>query len=192
MSEKLGKIDIPRLNEAYQKVLLWFFNFPNDELSLSDLASNLAISKSTANKVITRLISEGFLKKKVFGKAWSISCNQMHSYNHSLKVAYNLMMISNSKIIEEVHNVARSSRAIILFGSYRKGDDTEKSDIDIAVEVLDSQTLKIQKLGVLSNFGYRQNVTVNLHIFSRNNIDLNLFSNISNGIVLDGFLEVKP
>jgi len=33
---------------------------------------------------------------------------------------------------------------------------------------------------------------VHLHIFSRNKVDLNLFANISNGIILDGFLEVHP
>ena len=40
-------------------------------------------------------------------------------------------------------------------------------------------------------FGYRTNVPVNIHLFSEKNINLNLFSNISNGIILDGFLEVK-
>ena len=42
------------------------------------------------------------------------------------------------------------------------------------------------------NIGYRKNVPVNVHVFSRNKIDLNLFANIANGIILEGFLEVRP
>ena len=44
----------------------------------------------------------------------------------------------------------------------------------------------------LEKLGFRKNVKVNIHIFSRNKIDLNLFTNIANGIVLDGLLEVHP
>jgi predicted nucleotidyltransferase len=80
----------------------------------------------------------------------------------------------------------------MLFGSYRRGDDTEKSDIDIAVEILEDKELQIFELGKIAEFGYRENVPVNLHVFSRKKIDLNLFSNIANGFVLEGFLEVRP
>jgi len=82
--------------------------------------------------------------------------------------------------------------AIIIFGSYRWGTDNEKSDIDIAVEVLDNQDMRIENLGVIEQVGFRTNVVVNLHIFSRNRVDLNLFTNIANGILLDGILEVHP
>jgi len=83
-------------------------------------------------------------------------------------------------------------KAIYLFGSYRKGDDNEKSDIDIAVEVLDNKDIRIIEAGIISKFGFRKNVKINLHIFSKNKVDFNLFSNIVNGILLEGFLEVKP
>ncbi|MBI3026708.1 nucleotidyltransferase domain-containing protein [Candidatus Woesearchaeota archaeon] len=101
-------------------------------------------------------------------------------------------MIYESNITKEINKVIDNPRAIILFGSYRKGDDTENSDIDLAVEVLDDKEIEILKFGVFPSFGYRKNVVVNLHIFSRNKIDLNLFANIANGIVLEGFLEAKP
>ena len=79
-----------------------------------------------------------------------------------------------------------------MFGSYRKGDDTDKSDIDLAIEIVGNEDIKIVQLGAIPQIGYRKNVPVNLHIFSRNKIDLNLFNNIVNGIVLEGFLEASP
>ena len=93
------------------------------------------------------------------------------------------------KDFQELKSITESC---IIFGSYAKGEDIEKSDIDIAVEVIGDQELKIESIGILSAFGYRRDISVNLHLFSRDHIDINLFSNVANGIVLDGFLEVKP
>ena len=197
MRLRLKNVSTIYFNEAYWKVLQWFFSYPSNEIGLNDLSAALSVAKTTAKRVVLQLEKETFLRKEVLGKIWRISCNQNHNYNSSKKIAYNLMMIYNSTIIENVHELVQSEfgqtpRAIILFGSYRKGDDNEKSDIDIAVEVLDTKNLKIYKLGEFQKFGYRKNVTVNVHTFSRTKIDINLFANIVNGIVLEGFLEVRP
>ncbi len=192
MVGKLKKIDLFEINEAYQKVLFWFFSYPNKEFSLNDLADQLKIAKTTARKVVEVLIAAEFLKNETVGRLWRISCRQDHIYNFSRKISYNLMMIYESGILQDIHNHVPNSKAVILFGSYRKGDDTEKSDIDIAVEVAGDQQLQIKQIGIFPKFGFRENVPINLHIFSRNKIDINLFSNIANGIVLEGFLEVRP
>jgi predicted nucleotidyltransferase len=188
-----GLISIPEdLNEAYNKILLWFFSYPDKEMGLNDLCDGVNISKTTGNKVVSKLVKEGFLEKEVLGKVWRIKCKKDHIYNFSRKVAFNLTNVHESGIIKQVKKIMDNPRAIILFGSYRKGDDNEKSDIDIAVEVLGNKDLQIKNIGIIKKFGYRKDVKVNLHIFSRNKIDLNLFSNIANGIVLEGFLEVRP
>lgn len=190
--KKFKKTEVMDLNEAYQKALVWFFSFPDREIGLSDLAEALNISKTTANRVITQLVDEHFLKLEIMGKLWRISCNKQHIYNFSRKIAYNLTLIYESGIISAIHEIIINPRAIILFGSYRKGDDIEKSDIDIAVEILGDDDIKIIELGVIPELGHRKDVKVNLHVFSRNKIGINLFSNIANGILLDGFLEVRP
>ncbi len=192
MIKKLGSVKQLELNEAYQRILYWFFSYPNREITLSDLAQQLKISKTTANRVVLRLVKEQFLLLKEFGRLWQISCNQKHFHNFTKKVAYNLMMIYESKILEEIHALCPNFKAAILFGSYRKGDDVETSDIDMAVEISGNDNLKIVELGIFSQFGYRKNVVVHLHLFSRSKIDINLFTNIANGIVLEGILEVKP
>ncbi|MBS3093524.1 nucleotidyltransferase domain-containing protein [Candidatus Pacearchaeota archaeon] len=161
-------------------------------MSLNDLASQLSISKTNARTIVLQLVEEGFLSLKELGRLWRISCNKSHFFNYTIKIAYNIENIYESNILGEIRKVIPNSRAIILFGSYRKGDDTEKSDIDIAVEVIDNEDLRINQLGIIHEIGFRKNVPVNLHIFSRNKIDLNLFANIANGILLDGFLEVRP
>lgn len=192
ITKKLKKVEQIELSEAYNKALNWFFSFPNIEMSLNDLAEELKISKTTAKRMVLQLMNEGFLKREILGKTWRISCNQDHIYNTSRKIAHNLIPIYEFGIIQEIHKRIKNPRAIILFGSYRKGDDTEKSDIDIAVEVLGNEEVRLVQLGKLAKFGYRKDVLVNLYVYTRNKIDLNLFSNIINGIVLEGFLEARP
>lgn len=180
------------LNSGYNKVLIWFFSFPDNETTLSELADSLKIAKASANRIVKKLSKEGFLNVKVLGKVWRITCNKNHIYNYTKKIAYNLMLIYSAGILEEVYKIIKNTKAIILFGSYRKGDDTEKSDIDIAVEIVGDEEVKIKELEPIPQLGYRKNIPVNLYIFSRNKVDLNLFANIANGIVLEGFLEVTP
>jgi len=194
MEKKLKKVELMELNEAYNKVLYWFFSFPNMEIGLNDLSENLSISKTTAKKVINRMVEENFLIKKVYGKAWGITCNKDHYYNYTRKVAFNLTLVYDfyEDVRFHIFSKVGNSKAVVLFGSYRKGDDIETSDIDLAIEVADNKELKIIESGFIPLFGYREKVKVNLHIFSRNKIDINFFSNIANGIVLEGFLEVRP
>lgn len=190
--KKEEKIKLLEESEAILKVLYWFFAYPNKELSLSDLSKNVEISKTNANKIVTQLIEENFLKKEILGKTWRISCNQEHRFNLTMKIPFNLSQIYESGVIDKILKEIPNAKATVLFGSYRKGDDTEKSDIDIAVEIVGDEELSVRHLGIIEQIGYRKEVLVNLHIFSRNKIDLNLFANIANGIVLTGFLEASP
>src|SRR3989338_5469457 len=122
------KVKDLEMNEAYQKALVFFFSFPTIKIGLSDLAVEINVSKTTANRIVERLIQEGFLKKNVIGKTWQIYCDQKHPYNYSRKVARHYTMIYEAKIVGLIHQTIPNPRAIILFGSYRKGDDTEESD----------------------------------------------------------------
>lgn len=189
--KNLKNVEKIEKSEAYQKILNFFFSFPNKEIGLNELVKKTKISKTNANKIVHQIVKEGFLKKEIIGNSWRISSNFNHGYNKTKKILYNLDLIYESGIVEKILREILNSKTIILFGSYRKGDDDEQSDIDIAIEVVDGKPLRIEKLGIIKKFGYRKNIEVNLHIFSRNKIDINLFSNIANGIVLDGFLEVK-
>ncbi|MBD3252478.1 hypothetical protein GF386_01990 [Candidatus Pacearchaeota archaeon] len=189
---KLSNVKTAELKESYRTVLFLFFSYPDRKIGLNDLSEELGIAKTTAKTLVLKLVDEGFLKKEEVGKAWRISCNNDHFYNKTLKITYNLELIFLSKIIQDIYRKIPGTKAIILFGSYRWGDDNENSDIDIAVETLDNQDLRIIEFGKFNQFGYRKNIPINLHVFSRNKINLNLFANISNGIILDGFLEVHP
>lgn len=187
----LKGVKLSELERAYDKVLHWFFAYPAKEFTLSELCEQLKISKTTANTVVLELEKLKFLEHEVLGNLWRIYANQKHPFFITLRIPFNLKSVYQSDILEWVVSNVPNARAVILFGSYRKGDDTEKSDVDIAVEVVGNKELEIVKLQA-SRMGYRENVHVNVHLFSRKKIDLNVFASIANGIVLQGFLEVRP
>ena len=176
---------------AYFKVMYWFFDYPDVPISLSELASELEISKATAHRVVSYFIKEGFLVKEQIGRAWRITCNLSHPYNITRKIPYHLQLVYESGIIEAINREFPDNMAIVLFGSYRRGDDVHNSDLDIAVEVPEVDEVMQIDFGRI-DLGFRKNVPVNLLVFSRDKIDVNLFANIANGIVLQGFLEVRP
>src|SRR3989344_8476567 len=105
---------------------------------------NTNISKTTANRIVERLVLAEFLQKKVFGRVWQLTC--LNPF-HPKKISQNLERIYGSQLIQEIHQQLPNTRAIILFGSYRKGDDIETSDVDIAVEVLDNDPPQIVRFG---------------------------------------------
>lgn len=179
------------IQTSYQKVIQLFFSFPEKEFGLNEIVKKLRISKTTANRVINKLIKEKFIFRKIIGRNWILSNNTEHIYNQTKKILYNLDLLYSLKIIEGIEKKFPGYKCIILFGGYKKGEDTEKSDLDIAVEVSGERNLEIEEFKIIKQFGYRRNVLVNLHIFSRKKINSHLFSNMANGIILKGFLEVK-
>lgn len=179
-------------NIAHIKVLRWFFAYPDREFTLNELCKAVGIAKTTGNAVAKKLAKEDFLKIETLGKLWRIKADRSHSYFITEKIPYNLGLVYGSGIVERIREKFPNSLAIVLFGSYRKGDDIQGSDLDLAVEVIGEEPIKVIEFHTFSQLGYRKNVKVNIHVFSRKRVDLNVFASISNGIVLSGFLEVKP
>ncbi len=179
-------------SEVYRKVLAYFFSFPDKSIGLNELSKSIKSSKTAVKNAVNKLIQENFLRKQEIGNAWQISMNPQNEYITTKKIPYNLQIVYESGIISKINKKIPNAKAITLFGSYRWGTDNQESDMDIAVEILDREKLKIETFEIIKKLGFRKNIRVNLHIFSRKNININLFTNIANGIILDGLLEVKP
>ncbi len=192
MSNKISSADFMKIGDIDRRICLYFFSFPDKVTSLSDLAKLTGSSKTSAKIAVTKLLKSGILTKEEYGKAWSISLNKRSSLATARKISFNLNLVYETDIIGCVYRKFPNARAIIIFGSYRWGTDNEKSDIDIAIEVAGERKIRIEELGIIEKLSYRKDVKVNAHVFSRGFVDKNLFANIANGIVLDGFLEVKP
>lgn len=176
--------------ESFQAVRSWFYAYPDRAIGLSDLSEETRLSKSSVRAAIKRLAKEGSVSIETIGNVWRISARASRTFSEA-KSAYHLNLIYRSRIVDAIAHKYPNARAIILFGSYRSGEDTEESDIDIAVELTGNDPVRVSSFGAFTRFGYRTDVPVQLTAFTRNAIDINLFNNIANGIVLRGFLEVR-
>lgn len=176
---------------AKNKVAEVLFKFPEKEFSLSDLAKEAGVAKTNIGATLQEFTDAGLITIEKLSKIWRIKANQSNWFYMKSKIIYNLNLIYRSGIVEFLIDYFKNPKSIILFGSFRKGEDLSTSDIDIAIESdeeKDFQTIGLRELSELEKmFGKK----IQLHVFNRKNIDDNLFNNIANGILLWGFLEVK-
>lgn len=184
----------------WDSILAFLYKYPYDEFSLQEIASACSISKSTAFRTISELQTRGAVVLTTIANLWRIKLNIENPQVVRERIIANFAAVYRSGIVEYIISKWGPPRAIILFGSVRKGEDTRNSDIDIAVEISekkDVETVSLDKFNdegarALKEFEKLMDRKFQLLFFNRENVDLNVFNNIANGIVLSGFLEVKP
>lgn len=174
-----------------QKVAEILFEFPEKEFSLSDLAKEAGVAKANIGNMLKFLHKVEFIEITKLNKIWRIKAKQ-NSWNFiKAKIVRNLHLIYQSNVVEFLNDYYRNPKAIVLFGSFRKGEDMTGSDIDIAIETDGIQNYKILNLRELADFENILGRKIQIHLFNRKDVDINVFNNIANGIVLNGFLEVR-
>ena len=180
------------IETARQRVLGILFKYPEKEFSLSDLAKEAGVAKAHIGKILDEFYSLNLITITKLSKIWRIKANQQNPEYINDKIVYNLGFIYQSGLVEFLNEEFNNPKAIILFGSFRKGDDISTSDIDIAIESDDAKDYQIIRHKELMEFENMIDKKIQIHLFNRKNVDTNVFNNIANGIVLSGFLEVKP
>ena len=179
------------IQNSLQRVLEVLFQYPEKEFSLSDLAKEARVAKPHIGKILSKLERLGFITITKLAKIWRIKANQQSGNFIKSKIVYNLNFICQSGLVEFLIDHFGNPKAIVLFGSFRQGEDFSTSDIDIAIENEETE-YKTRRLRILSDYEKAIGRTIQIHIFNRRYIDTHVFNNIANGIVLSGFLEVKP
>lgn len=176
---------------AKNKLLEVLFKYPEKEFSLSDLAREAGVAKANIGNILEEFQKAGLISIEKLSKIWRIRANQTSLLFTRNKIVYNLNFVYGSGLIEFLVDHFKNPKAIILFGSFRKGEDISNSDIDIAIELDEVKNYEIIGLKELSEFEKLIGRRIQMHLFTRENTDINVFNNIANGIVLWGFLEVK-
>lgn len=186
-----------------EKIISVFYRDPYREFTLSEIAELAKVSKSMTSSILKEMEEAELISIEELGKKlWRVKANIESSRFRNWKISNSLselFQLQVSDFLIEKYN----PKAIILFGSFRWGEDKKGSDIDIAIE-LPGKKLKTVNLARLADQekehefsklvrGFENDLerNVQIHFFSRETIDNNLFNNIANGIVLHGFLEVR-
>lgn len=150
------------------------------------IARLLKVSPTAVAKATKQLKKEGLIKVEKNGimNLVSIELNRDNPRAVALKRAENLKLVQESGLTEFLEEKFPGT-TIILFGSFSTGEDTEKSDIDIAV--IGSKGKEIN----LTRYDKLLERTIFLHFYKDiGRIGKNLKSNIFNGIVLSGAIQL--
>ncbi len=119
----------PKMNS----ILEYFLRHPTQQIHLRELARQTGFSPAGALKVVENLVRQRILLKRKTRVVTNLQTNVESPCWLPLKRAYNLYSVHVSGIVEALGDAYEEPAAIVLFGSYARGDDTEMSDIDLAV-----------------------------------------------------------
>ena len=161
------------------RVLELLFVFPTTSFHGREIARILKISPPAIFKALKQLEKESLItaKKKLL---YEIMANISNPNFKSMKRVYNLKTIYSSGLFNYLAGKFPLS-AIVLFGSYSRGEDIEKSDIDIAVEGKEKETK-------LEAYEKKLNRKINIEFIDFNKIAKELKLSIINGIILSGYI----
>lgn len=166
------------------RVLIFFLQHPTKEVHLRELARILRISFPWIRKISSILVKEGYLSKKKERGFVLIKANRGHALFQASKRSYNLFSLYKSDLVLFLTEKYQRPEAIIVFGSYSRGEDTEESDIDIAV-----LTKRQEEINV-SLFEKKLQRKIRILELKRKDIEKEFWNTLINGIVVYGYLEL--
>lgn len=163
-----------------QKVLNLFFDNPSKEFHLREISRLLKLSMPTIIDTTDILSKEELVKKTKEKVVTKVQANRENVNFARFKRLYNLENIYKSGVIDYISDSYNHPKNIILFGSFSRGDDIEKSDIDIAVFTKKKIDLNLEKY---EKFLRKH---INIHEIDLDKVSKEFKANLANGIVLDG------
>ncbi|MFH1308216.1 MAG: nucleotidyltransferase domain-containing protein [archaeon] len=168
--------------DTKDKILELFFSFPTRNFHIREISRILKISPPAVSKALKHLENENLVtvEKKFIH---TVQANLSNQAFKNIKRIANLGAIHTSGLFNYLHDNFPLSN-ITLFGSYSRGEDIEKSDIDIAIES------KEKKLD-LENYEKKLNRRVNIEFISFDKLTKELKESIINGIILSGYISIK-
>jgi predicted nucleotidyltransferase len=115
--------------KAIQKVA----SQPNRAFSVRGLAAAAAISPGASRIALEYMKKKGIVSLTTIGRSHQFKANLESPLCRQWKILFNLDLLEDSKIVSALRQRIPSTVSILLFGSFAKGTNDEKSDIDILV-----------------------------------------------------------
>ena len=175
-----------KLTILQQEILRLLFIKAGTSLNANRIARTLDVSQPAVSKALPILEKEGLIQviKDKISKRLSIELNRDNSHAIWLKRADNLKQIYESGLARFLYDSFPGATAI-LFGSYAFGEDTSSSDFDLAVIGAKERRIDLEKFEKM----LERKIIINYYK-TFNDIDKHLLSNLANGILLKGAVDL--
>jgi len=163
-----------------QKFLSIIFRFPTKGLTVREIARLIKVSPPTASSLVKILEKKDLITVKKERAQYKVFGNLDNENFRRLKRIYNIFSLMD---LTKFLTKDLRPNAIVVFGSYSKGEDMEDSDIDIFIDSLSEKEVNVE------NFEKQLNRRIHLQIKDIRKIPDELRKNIINGVIVYGFLE---
>ncbi|MEA3379218.1 MAG: nucleotidyltransferase domain-containing protein [Nanoarchaeota archaeon] len=163
----------------------YFFLNPTVKLRVRGVERALNLSLPSVIRYCKELEKEEILRIIKIGDIVFYTANRINETYLLEKKLFNIKQIHDSDLLNYIKETLNNP-AIVLFGSYANGEDTENSDIDLYIETPSKKSINLEK--------FEKMLQRKIQILKSNNIkkipNYHLANNIINGITLNSHIEV--
>ncbi|MEK6848823.1 MAG: nucleotidyltransferase domain-containing protein [Nanoarchaeota archaeon] len=174
-----------KIKNIKEEIKEYFFTNPTVKIRVRPLEKILKLPLPSVIRYCRELEEEGIIKKMKIGNVVFYSADRANNNFLLEKKLYNIKSLYTFGLVDFI-KFCLSNPAIILFGSYSKGEDIENSDIDLYIETSSKKDI------LLSNFENKLRRKIQIFRYKRIKAvkNMHLANNIINGVSLNGFIEV--
>lgn len=160
-----------------------FFKYPERKFHLRELERITKLSMPGVRKIVRKLEKEGLLISKKEKVVINFYASRNEKFT-ALKRSYNIYSVFISGLLNFLRKEYEEPEAIVLFGSFSRGEDISKGDIDISVVTSKHKSLNFSKFkNILSR-------DIKIYEIKIENAESEFINTLANGVVLYGYLKV--
>jgi predicted nucleotidyltransferase len=165
------------------KVMKLFFDNPEKKFHIREIARQTNLSPPGILKILKKLKKETLLTSEKENVVENVKASRNEKF-FLQKKAYNALSLFESGLIDCLKEEYEEPEAIVVFGSYSKGEDTSQSDIDIAVVTEKEAHIDLKQ--------YEKCLRrkISMYEIQISNSEKEFLNNLANGTVVYGFLRV--
>jgi predicted nucleotidyltransferase len=165
------------------KIMKLFFDSPEKSFHIREIARLTYLSAPGVLKILKKLKDGGLLESEKGKVVENVRAAKSQKF-YLLKKAYNMLSLFDCGLIEYLKDKYEEPEAIVVFGTYSRGEDASGSDIDIAVVTKKEMALDFRKF---ENCLKRK---ISIYEIQTDNSQSEFLNNLANGTVVYGFLRV--
>lgn len=166
-----------------EKILKEIFENPTYSFHIRELARRTKLNPNTVINITDELKKEGVITKRRSKHLIEIKSNIEDKWFIREKRLFNLKQLYTSNLVDFLVDFYNEPESIVVLGSYSKGEDIEKSDIDIVIITNKKEMPNIEV--------FEKKLKRKLHIIAEtyDSLSKEFYKNLINGVILYGYLK---
>ncbi len=116
---------------AHVRAMQAIFSEPGKSFSVRSLAAKAGLSPAAAGIALSGLKKEEMVSLGVVGRSYQYRANLESPLCRQWKILFNLDELEESGILGELVKRMPNAQSVLLYGSFARGTNDEKSDVDI-------------------------------------------------------------